>query len=415
MAAEAPQKDTVQNALLASQTQLTTGDYMQGVLKKIRTGNLGVFAILIGWVVIALIFQTQAPAFLTPFNITNLIVQMAGVATIAYGIVFILLLGEIDLSVSYVSAVAGVLLALGMLPPFNIPWYIMVPIALVAAALIGGLHGFIITTFQLPSFVVTLAGFLAWSGVVLILIGGAGTVVIQETAITALTRTFLSDEVGWLVGLVIIALFAATSIISYNARKKGGLATKPFSIVIVEIVIMAVAVIAFVLYCNSGRGVPLAGIYLLIFLVILTYIAENTKFGRYVYAVGGNKEAARRAGIQVERIRVYVFMLASFMAGIGGIFLAARLGSVATNAGGGDLLLNAIAAAVIGGTSLFGGRGKVYSALVGALIVMTIDNGLGLIPNVSAGARSIVTGLVLLAAVIIDALSRRKERLAGAK
>jgi D-xylose transport system permease protein len=302
-----------------------------------------------------------------------------------------------------------------MLPPFNIPWYVMVPIALVAAALIGGLHGFIITTFQLPSFVVTLAGFLAWSGVVILLVGGAGTVVIQETAITGLTRTFLSDEVGWLVGGIIILLFGVTSILSYNARKRGGLATKPFAIVIVEIIVAAVAIIAFVLYCNSGRGVPLAGIYLLIFLVILTYIAENTKFGRYVYAVGGNKEAARRAGIQVERIRVYVFMLASFMAGIGGIFLAARLGSVATNAGGGDLLLNAIAAAVIGGTSLFGGRGKVYSALVGALIVMTIDNGLGLIPNVSAGARSIVTGLVLLAAVIIDALSRRKERLAGAK
>jgi D-xylose transport system permease protein len=415
MAAEKTKNEPVQNALLASQAQATTGDYIQGILKQIRSGNLGVFAILIGWVVIALVFQSQAPAFLTPFNITNLIVQMAGVAMIAYGIVFILLLGEIDLSVSYVSAVAGVLLALGMLPPFNIPWYFMVPIALVAAALIGGLHGFIITTFQLPSFVVTLAGFLAWSGVVILLVGGAGTVVIQETAITGLTRTFLGDTESWIAGLLVIAFFAATSIITYNARKKGGLATKPFSIVIVEIVVAAVAVIAFVLYCNSGRGVPLAGIYLLIFLVILTYIAENTKFGRYVYAVGGNKEAARRAGIQVERIRIYVFMLASFMAGIGGIFLAARLGSVATNAGGGDLLLNAIAAAVIGGTSLFGGRGKVYSALVGALIVMTIDNGLGLIPNVSAGARSIVTGLVLLAAVIIDALSRRKERLAGAK
>jgi D-xylose transport system permease protein len=415
MATQAPKQETVQNALLASQAQITTSDYIQGVLKQIRTGNLGVFAILLGWLVIALVFQTQAPNFLTPFNLTNLIVQMAGVATIAYGIVFILLLGEIDLSVSYVSAVAGVLLALGMLPPFNIPWYFMVPLALLAAALIGWLHGFIITTFQLPSFVVTLAGFLAWSGVVLILIGGAGTVVIQESAITAITRTFLADEVGWLVGIIAIVLYAVSSITGYNSRVKGGLATKPFPIVIAQIVLFALAIIGFVLFCNSGRGMPLAGIYLVIFLIVLTYIAENTKFGRYVYAVGGNKEAARRAGIPVERIRIYVFMLASFMAGIGGIFLGARLGSVATNAGGGDLLLNAIAAAVIGGTSLFGGRGKVYSALVGALIVMTIDNGLGLIPNVSAGARSIVTGLVLLAAVIIDALSRRKERLAGAK
>jgi D-xylose transport system permease protein len=412
---QAPQNETVQNALVASQSQISTSQYLQGVLKNIRSGNLGVFAILLGWLAIALVFQSQAPNFLTPFNLTNLVVQMAGVATIAYGVVFILLLGEIDLSVSYVSAVAGVLLALGMLPPYNVPWYFMVPIALLAAAAIGWLHGFIITTFQLPSFVVTLAGFLAWSGVVLILIGGAGTVVIQQSAITALTRTFLAPEVGWLVGGIGIVLYAVTSILSYNARKRGGLATKPMPIVIAQIVIVSAAIIGFVAFCNTGRGVPLAGIYLVAFMFILTYIAENTKFGRYVYAVGGNKEAARRAGIQVERIRIFVFMLASFMAGIGGIFLAARLGSVATNAGGGDLLLNSIAAAVIGGTSLFGGRGKVYSALVGALIVMTIDNGLGLIPNVSAGARSIVTGLVLLAAVIIDALSRRKERLAGAK
>jgi D-xylose transport system permease protein len=401
------------SALLASQRQVTTGEYIQNVFKQLRTGNLGVIPILFGWVVIALIFQSQAPAFLTAFNLTNLIVQMAGVAMIAYGIVFILLLGEIDLSVSYVSAVAGVLLALGMLPPFNVPWFIMLPLALLASTLIGLLHGVIITTFQLPSFVVTLAGFLAWSGVVLILIGGAGTVVIQETAITGITRTFLSDEMGWVVGIIAIVLYAVAALLGNRSRQQGGLASKPAAIVWGEIALVALATIGFVVFCNTGRGMPLVTVYLIVFLIGLTYVAQNTKFGRYVYAVGGNKEAARRAGIRVERIRVYVFMVAGFMAGVGGVILAARLGSVATNAGGGDLLLNAIAAAVIGGTSLFGGRGKVYSALLGALIVMTIDNGLGLIPNVSAGARSIVTGLVLLAAVIIDAISRRQQQRTG--
>ncbi|HUN09198.1 MAG TPA: hypothetical protein PLQ56_21505 [Aggregatilineales bacterium] len=413
MATQSNNDNSSTSALLASQRQTTTGEYLQNLFKQLRTGNLGVIPILFGWVIIALIFQTQAPAFLTAFNLTNLIVQMAGVAMIAYGIVFILLLGEIDLSVSYVSAVAGVLLAMGMLPPFNVPWFIMLPLALVASTLIGLLHGVIITTFQLPSFVVTLAGFLAWSGVVLILIGGAGTVVIQESAITSITRTFLSDEVGWVVGIIAIVLYAITSILSNRRRQQGGLASKPMPIIWGEIVLVALATIGFVIFCNSGRGMPLVTVYLIVFLIGLTYVAQNTKFGRYVYAVGGNKEAARRAGIRVERIRVYVFMLAGFMAGVGGVILAARLGSVATNAGGGDLLLNAIAAAVIGGTSLFGGRGKVYSALLGALIVMTIDNGLGLIPNVSAGARSIVTGLVLLAAVIIDAISRRQQQRTG--
>ncbi|MCA9910916.1 MAG: sugar ABC transporter permease, partial [Anaerolineae bacterium] len=274
----------------------------------------------------------------------------------------------------------------------------------------GWLHGTIISFFQLPSFVVTLAGFLAWSGVVLIMIGGAGTVVIQDRTITGITRTFLSPELGWLIGIITVILYAVTQMMRYNARRKSGLSTRPQPIIFAEIVLLAIGIALVIILCNSSRGVPLAGVILMILLAGLTYLAENTKFGRYIYAIGGNKEAARRAGIRVERLRIIVFMVSSLFAGLGGVILAARLGSVATNAGGGDLLLNSIAAAVIGGTSLFGGRGKVWHAVLGALVVMSIDNGLGLIPNVSAGARSIVTGLVLLTAVIIDAISRRGQQ-----
>lgn len=408
------------NPLLASQTQQTTGEYIRGALRRVRSGDLGSIPIIIGLVIIMLIFQGVNANFLGARNLVNLVVQMAGVTAIAYGVVFVLLLGEIDLSISYVSAVAAVLLALLLRPPPqwpesipDFPWFIALVIALAAVTLIGFIQGKIITFFQLPSFVVTLAGFMVWSGVVLVLVGGAGTVIIQDSVIVGIANSFLPPVLGWLAGALFIAIVAFTQIQERRTRRSKGLSARPISIIAAQVVVLAVIIGIAVYICNLDRGVPFAGVLLLILLGILGYVAERTRFGRYVYAVGGNKEAARRAGISVERIRVIVFMLSSFMAGFGGIILASRLRSVATNTGGGDLLLNSIAAAVIGGTSLFGGRGKVSSAILGAVIISSVDNGMGLIPNVSAGARYVVTGFVLLVAVIVDALSRRSQQQSG--
>jgi len=301
-------------------------------------------------------------------------------------------------------------------------WWNVIPIALLVTAAIGALHGFLITTFQLPSFIVTLAGLLAWNGVVLIIVGDGGTVNIQNPVVRNLASEILPPEATWIVIIAFILLYALFEVSTMNTRLKAGLRAKPIAIIGLQLGVMVVAGLGIGALFNVNRalnasaipqqGMPVIAVLLLIFLVVLGYVAERTRFGRYVYAVGGNKEAARRAGIRVERIRILVFMISGLMAGMGGIVLASRLKSVATDAGGGNLLLYVIAAAVIGGTSLFGGRGKVSSALIGALVVASVENGMGLL-NVSSGIKFIVTGLVLLAAVIIDAVSRRSQQRSG--
>jgi D-xylose transport system permease protein len=418
----------VKSALLDSQKQQTVGEYISGALRGIRSGDIGSLPIILGLIVIAIIFQSLNQNFLTPRNLVNIVIQMAGIAVIAYGMVFVLLLGEIDLSAGYVSAIGGVSTAILLRDSLTNPalawmdWWNVIPIALLITAGIGFLHGFLITTFQLPSFIVTLAGLLAWNGVVLLIIGDGGTVNIQNPVVRNLASDVLSPELTWLVIIAFIALMTVLEFTTANARQKAGLRAKPMSIIIAQTVIMAVAG-AFIAYLfNINRalnetaapqaGMPVIAVLMLIFLLVLAFVAERTRFGRYVYAVGGNKEAARRAGIRVERIRILVFMISGLMAGMGGIILASRLKSVATDAGGGNLLLYVIAAAVIGGTSLFGGRGKVVSAVLGALVVASVENGMGLL-NVSSGIKFIVTGLVLLAAVVIDALSRRQQQASG--
>jgi D-xylose transport system permease protein len=377
-----------------------------------RSGDLGSLPIILGVIVIALIFQTLNQNYLTPRNFVNLIVQMAGITTIAIGVVYVLLLGEIDLSIGYVSAVAAVFMTLRMRPPDGWPWFAAIVVALMFAALIGVVQGLIITRFQLPSFVVTLAGFLVWNGMVLILIGGGGTVVIQDPVVIGLANYFLPTLWGWIVGAVVVALFAIGRIGRWRDRQRRGVSTTPLSILITQIVVTGLLVALVIYFANQDRGVPFVGIILLILLTGFTFLAERTQFGRYVYAIGGNMEAARRAGISVTRIRVMVFMISSLMAGVGGIVLASRLRSVDTAAGGGNLLLNSIAAAVIGGTSLFGGSGKVSSAFLGALVIASIENGMGLL-GLSAGVKFVITGLVLLVAVLVDSLSRRSRSRSG--
>ena len=213
---------------------------------------------------------------------------------------------------------------------------------------------------------------------------------------------------------LLIVSYAITLFMQIRTRRRHNLPHTPFLLVLVQIIILTVVAVSVTAVCLRDRGLPVIGLIIVLLLALFTYLATSTKFGRYVYAVGGNKEAARRAGIQTERIRIYVFMISSLMAGLGGMVLASRLRSVATDAGGGNLVLNAIAAAVIGGTSLFGGSGRVVSALLGALVVASVENGMGLL-GLSSGVKFIITGLVLLVAVLVDSISRSSQARSGLK
>jgi D-xylose transport system permease protein len=401
-----------ENALQKSTISLSLSDYVQTYFKRFRSGDVGALPIILGVVLIAIIFQSLNENYLTPRNFVNLIVQMAGITTIAIGVVFVLLLGEIDLSIGYTSAVVAVFMTLRMLPPGGWPWYAAIVVALLGGAVIGVVQGFIITRFQLPSFVVTLAGLLVWNGVVLLLIGNGGTVIIQDQTVINIANYFLPAQWGWIVAVAAIALVVFGRWNRWRSRRKRGVSSTPAAIVIAQIVAMAAATLFVVYVANLDRGVPFVGVLVMIFLVAFSFLAVRTRFGRYVYAIGGNMEAARRAGINVSRTRIKVFMISSVMAGMGGIILASRLRSVDTAAGGGNLMLNSIAAAVIGGTSLFGGSGKVTSAFLGALVIASVENGMGLM-GYSSGVKFVVTGLVLLAAVLIDAITRRGKSRSG--
>ncbi len=402
----------VGNTTLAESNNQSFSSYMSAYVKRLRSGDVGSLPIILGVFIIWIIFQSLNENYITPRNFVNLLVQMAGITTIAIGVVYVLLLGEIDLSIGYVSAVAAVFMTLRLRPPDGWPWLAAIIAALFVVALIGIVQGLIITRFQLPSFVVTLAGFLIWNGVVLILIGSGGTVVIQDAIVIGIANFFLPPIWGWIIAIGGVLIFSIGRINRWRSRRQRGVSTTPGIIVAVQIIALTLIALVVVYVANQDRGVPFVGVVLLLLLLGFTFLAERTKFGRYVYAIGGSSEAARRAGISVNRIRIQVFMISSIMAGLGGIILASRLRSVDTAAGGGNLMLNSIAAAVIGGTSLFGGRGKVMSAFWGALVIMSVENGMGLL-GLSSGVKFVVTGLVLLLAVLVDAISRRSRAQSG--
>ena len=379
----------------------------------VKSGELGSLPIIIGLVLICIVFQTQNDRFLTSGNFVNLIVQMAAIATIAMGVVFVLLLGEIDLSIGYVSGVAGVITAVLLTPDGNeVPTAVALLLALGAGIAIGTLHGLIITKVGVPSFVVTLAGLLAWNGVVLLLIGSRGTVILQDETVIGVANDFLSDAASWILAFGCVAVYAAIQLNELRVRRKAGLSTDPLMLYLIRIVALAVVLLAVVAIANDDRGIPYVGVLVAVLLLFWSFVLTRTRFGRHVYAVGGNTEAARRAGIDVDRIKIYVFAIASLMAALGGIILASRLRSVDTNAGGGSILLYSIAAAVIGGTSLFGGYGHIKSALLGALVIASIDNGLGLL-GLGSGEKFVITGGVLLLAVTVDSYSKRGRAQSG--
>jgi D-xylose transport system permease protein len=329
------------------------------------------------------------------------------------GVTFALLLGEIDLSIGFVSGVGGVLTAILLTPDGNeLPTFVVLGIVFVTGLAIGTFHGLIITKIGVPSFVVTLAGLLAWNGVVLLLIGSKGTVILQNDFVIGVANDFLPDATAWILMIVVTALFALVQLASLRSRKGAGLATDPPLIVALRIAALGVALAVVVALCNQDRGLPYVALIVGALYVFWTFILNRTKFGRHIYAVGGNAEAARRAGINVDNVRIACFALVSFMAVVGGIILASRLRSVDTNTGGGQALLYPIAAAVIGGTSLFGGRGTMKAALLGALVMLGIDNGLGLL-GLSSGTKFVLTGGVLLLAVTVDSISRRGREASG--
>ena len=391
----------------------TVGAYAKRWWTDVKSGELGSLPIVVGLIIIAIIFQSQNDRFLTSGNFVNLIVQTAPYAVIAMGVTFALLLGEIDLSIGFVSGVGGVLTAILLTPDGNeLPTFVVLAIVFATGLAIGTFHGLIITKIGVPSFVVTLAGLLAWNGVVLLLIGSKGTVILQNDFVIGVANDFLPDGTAWLLMLVVTALYAAIQLASLRSRKAAGLATDPTLIVGLRIAALGAA-LAFVVYlCNQDRGLPYVALIVGALFVFWTFVLNRTKFGRHIYAVGGNAEAARRAGINVDNVRIACFALVSFMAVVGGIILASRLRSVDTNTGGGQALLYPIAAAVIGGTSLFGGRGTMKAALLGALVMLGIDNGLGLL-GLSSGTKFVLTGGVLLLAVTVDSISRRGREASG--
>ncbi len=394
----------------------SVGDYLRARLVAIRSGDVGSAPIIFGLVVIVVIFRLLSENYLTAFNVVNMMLQAGGIATIAIGVVFILLIAEIDLAIAYNSAVAGVLMTLLLRPDgADWPWFLAIPVALAASTLISLAMGVIVTRAGVPSFVVTLAGNLALSGVVLILttqFSTAGTIRIQDPVAIGVAGYFLPSIWSWILLAVTVLAFAFIQFRNVQVRRSRGLSITPIPVLVTQLVLLSVVGAVLVSYSNTDRGVPLLAVIVAGFLVVWSFVLNRTRFGRHVLAVGGNPEAARRAGISVERVRLAVFMVAGFMAGFGGIVLASRLRSVSPSQGGASLLLDVIAAAVIGGTSLFGGRGKVSSALLGALVIALINNGMdGL--GLNSGIKFVVTGLVLLGAVLLDALSSRRARQSG--
>jgi D-xylose transport system permease protein len=395
------------------------GEYVRIILRRIRSGESGALPVLIGLVAIVIYFQVRNSLFLSPGNLVNLLIQGAPYIILGMAEVFVLLLGEIDLAVGYTGAVAAVITAWTV---FSLPWWVAILLGLATGAFIGLVFGFLITRLRLPSFVVTLAGLLGLEGLLIVLVarsghGPGGSIPINNKIIGDLTEGNLSPVAGWIVMVVLVLLAAAVLLLRDRQRRSAGLVTPPISVTFLKIAVMAVAGVVVVLIGNSNRGtalvslrgVPWVAPIVLGVLLIWTVLLGRTRFGRYIYAIGGNAEAARRAGVNLNTIRTLAFGLTGLTGAIAGIILASRLGSVSTDIDGGQLVLFAVAAAVIGGTHLFGGHGKMMNALIGGLVVAAIYNGLGLL-GLSAAATYIVTSLVLLAAVTVDALSRRGSR-----
>lgn len=396
-------------------------EHAQEYVDRVRGGDVGALPAVLGVVALCIVFSVLDSVFLSSGNFANLLVQGAAITAIAMGLVFVLLLGEIDLSAGVTSGVCAAVLAT-LLTKQGYPWYVVVVAALVTGAVIGFVLGTIVARIGIPSFIVTLAAFLAFQGIVLVIIGAGGNVPVRDSVLLAIANKNVAPWLGWTLWLAGSALYGGFAVLSASRRRSRGLVAPPLPVVALSVGSIVVLSGIAVLFLNeersrnpalvSLRGIPIVVPVILVLLLLLTFVLSRTAYGRHIYAVGGNAEAARRAGIDVARIRTSVFVVGSTMAAVGGIIAASRANSVDPNAGGSNTLLYAVGAAVIGGTSLFGGKGKVRDAILGGAVIAVIDNGMGLL-GYSAGVKFIVTGAVLLLAAGVDAISRRRATATG--
>ncbi|SCF15218.1 sugar ABC transporter permease [Micromonospora mirobrigensis] len=401
----------------------TVGSHVRNYVSRVRGGDIGALPAVLGLIVLCTVFSIMRPSFLSAGNFANLFTQGAATTLIAMGLVFVLLLGEIDLSAGFASGVCAAILA-NVVTVLGYPWYVAVLAAIATGVLIGTILGVLVAKVGIPSFVVTLAGFLAFQGIVLMLMKSGTNISVRDDTLVAIANRNLSPALGWLLAGLAIAGYAAVQLLRHRNRVARGLLTDPIAVVAARIGILAVLLGLAVALLNQERsrnvlvtslkGVPIVVPIIAVLLVIWTFVLQRTSYGRHIYAVGGNKEAARRAGINVDKIRISVFVICSAMAAVGGIVAASRANSVDPNTGGSNVLLYAVGAAVIGGTSLFGGKGRVLDAVLGGAVVAVIDNGMGLM-GYSSGVKYVVTGLVLLLAASVDALSRRRSAATGAR
>jgi len=392
----------------ATSSSTGIGGSIRELGRKMAQGEAGYLLVLLMVGAIWTFFQFQNDRFLSPINLTNLMLQQAAVATISIGVVLILLLGEIDLSVGAVSGLCASVMAV-LVVNQHMNSVLAVAVALLLGATIGLFNGFMITRFRIPSFVVTLAGSLAWVGFQLLVLGETGTINLNDKFIVGLTYTFLSPLAGWILTLVAIAATFGFALLGRAHRKAAGLQVGPMRNLIMRTSAIGAAFIALIVVVNQDRGLPLVIVIVLALALAMSYLTERARFGRHIFAVGGNAEAARRSGIKIDHVRIIVFMVGSTFAAAGGILAASRLIAVNQSSGSSDLLLMAIAGPVIAGTSLFGGRGSVWSALLGAIVIGSIANGMNLLAF-SSSVKFIVTGAVLITAVTIESMTRMRRQ-----
>jgi D-xylose transport system permease protein len=416
--------------------------YFRLYVQRVRGGEMGSLPAFAGLVVLVILFSAIQSSFRGLYNFGNMLTEGSGPILLAMGLVFVLLLGEIDLSAGFAGGVCAAVMV-RLMVGYNLSWPITIGAALITGVVIGLLIGVLRTKVRIPSFVVTLAFFLAFQGVALYIAdngpGAHGDVRITDPVVLAFENNEMPDWAGWLLAFVLIVLYAWVKLSAQRARRKQGLLGEPTIVLAAKIVTLTVVSVVVVYLLNQNRsinrtpifvnenghlvkrlppaveGVPWVVLVLVVFFVIWTFVLSRTRFGRHVYAVGGNEEAARRAGISVDRVRISVFVLCSFMAAVGGIMIGSNVAAVSVQNYSGNTLLLAVGAAVIGGTSLFGGKGRMIDALIGGAVVEVIQNGMSNLVqgNNGSSVQYIVTGIVLLLAAAIDALSRRRAGASG--
>ncbi|MGW1755622.1 sugar ABC transporter permease [Streptomyces mirabilis] len=387
--------------------------YASEFKRKMKAGDLGSIPVVLGLVIIWIIFQSLNSNFLTAGNLSDISVAMVGTGMIAVGIVFVLLLGEIDLSVGSVSGVAGAAFAV-LNVTHGMNEYLAFVLAILTGTVAGAIHGFVFARIGVPAFAVTLAGLLFWNGFMLQILGSNGTINLDSNGLVAkLTSYYFTDvAAAYVLAIGVTAVFFLSSFYGNKRREAAGVPSRPLSETILRTALLAIVSFAVAITYNQYKGLPLAVVIFIAVLLITDFVLRRTAYGRKIFALGGSVEASRRAGINVEMVRISVFAISGTFAAIGGLFIASKIASANQGAGAGDLLMNAIAAAVIGGTSLFGGRGRTWNALLGVLVIVSIQYGLAL-QGIASPIQYMITGGVLLATVVIDAVTRKTQKTAG--